>query len=90
MLQASLRVFLNVAFSAPALLSDCQPLRKLYSIAPKIKCLWRSFGSSGPAHTDIHLQAQAALTKVCFAASGPNSPYCWPADVTIVISAATT
>ena len=48
MLQASLRVFLNVAFSAPALLSDCQPLRKLYSIAPKIKCLWRSFGSSGP------------------------------------------
>src|SRR6476619_8261696 len=26
-------------------------------------------------HTEIHLQAQAALTKVCFAASGPNSPY---------------
>ena len=25
--------------------------------------------------TEIHLQAQAALTKVCFAASGPNSPY---------------
>lgn len=26
-------------------------------------------------HTEIHLQAQAPLTKVCFAASGPNSPY---------------
>src|SRR6476619_7643129 len=26
-------------------------------------------------HTEIHLQTQAALTKVCFAASGPNSPY---------------
>ena len=26
-------------------------------------------------HTEIHLQAQSALTKVCFAASGPNSPY---------------
>ena len=26
-------------------------------------------------NTEIHLQAQAALTKVCFAASGPNSPY---------------
>ena len=25
--------------------------------------------------TEIHLLAQAALTKVCFAASGPNSPY---------------
>ena len=25
--------------------------------------------------TEIHLQAQAALSKVCFAASGPNSPY---------------
>src|SRR5262245_2203187 len=25
--------------------------------------------------TEIHLQAQAALTKVCFAASGPNRPY---------------
>jgi hypothetical protein len=28
-----------------------------------------------PAHTELRLQAQAALTKVCFAASGPNSPY---------------
>ena len=28
-----------------------------------------------PAHTEIRLQAQAALAKVCFAASGPNSPY---------------
>jgi len=28
-----------------------------------------------PAHTEIRLQAQAALTKVCFAATGPNSPY---------------
>jgi hypothetical protein len=27
------------------------------------------------AHTEIRLQAQAALAKVCFAASGPNSPY---------------
>jgi hypothetical protein len=27
------------------------------------------------AHTVIHLQTQAALAKVCFAASGPNSPY---------------
>jgi len=27
------------------------------------------------ARTEIRLQAQAALTKVCFAASGPNSPY---------------
>lgn len=26
-------------------------------------------------HTEINLQAQAALTKVCFAASGSNSPY---------------
>jgi hypothetical protein len=26
-------------------------------------------------HTEIHLQAQAALTKVCFAAAGSNSPY---------------
>jgi len=25
--------------------------------------------------TEIHLQAQAALTKVCFATSGPNRPY---------------
>jgi hypothetical protein len=25
--------------------------------------------------TEIRLQAQAALAKVCFAASGPNSPY---------------
>ena len=25
--------------------------------------------------TEIHLQAPAALTKVCFAASEPNSPY---------------
>jgi hypothetical protein len=25
--------------------------------------------------TEIHLQAQAPLTNVCFAASGPNSPY---------------
>ena len=33
-------------------------------------------GVEHPAgHTDIHLQAQAALEKVCFAASGPNSPY---------------
>ncbi|HSL80166.1 MAG TPA: hypothetical protein VK877_10950 [Pseudolabrys sp.] len=28
-----------------------------------------------PEHTEIRLQAQASLTKVCFAASGPNSPY---------------
>lgn len=28
-----------------------------------------------PEHTEIHLQVQAALTKVCVAASGPNSPY---------------
>jgi hypothetical protein len=28
-----------------------------------------------PGQTEIHLQAQAALTKVCFAANGPNSPY---------------
>jgi hypothetical protein len=28
-----------------------------------------------PAHTEIRLQAQAALAKVCFAASGPNRPY---------------
>jgi hypothetical protein len=28
-----------------------------------------------PQHTEVHLKAQAALTKVCFAASGPNSPY---------------
>jgi hypothetical protein len=28
-----------------------------------------------PDHTEIHLQAQAALAKVCWAASGPNSPY---------------
>ena len=28
-----------------------------------------------PEHTEIHLQAQAALTKVCVAASGPDSPY---------------
>jgi hypothetical protein len=27
------------------------------------------------AHTEIRLQAQAALTKVCFTATGPNSPY---------------
>jgi hypothetical protein len=27
------------------------------------------------AHTEIRLQAQAALTKVCFAATGPSSPY---------------
>jgi hypothetical protein len=27
------------------------------------------------ARTEIRLQAQAALAKVCFAASGPNSPY---------------
>src|SRR5262245_51915742 len=27
------------------------------------------------ARTEIRLQAQAALTKVCFAATGPNSPY---------------
>jgi hypothetical protein len=27
------------------------------------------------AHTEIRLQAQAALTKVCFAATGLNSPY---------------
>jgi hypothetical protein len=26
-------------------------------------------------HTEIHLQAQAALARVCFAATGPNSPY---------------
>jgi hypothetical protein len=26
-------------------------------------------------HTEIHLQAQAALTKVCFAAASSNSPY---------------
>jgi hypothetical protein len=25
--------------------------------------------------TEIHLQAQAALTKVCFATGGPNRPY---------------
>ena len=28
-----------------------------------------------PEHTEIHLQVQAALTKVCVAASGPDSPY---------------
>jgi hypothetical protein len=28
-----------------------------------------------PEHTEIHLQVQAALTRVCVAASGPNSPY---------------
>jgi hypothetical protein len=28
-----------------------------------------------PGQTEIHMQAQAALTKVCFAANGPNSPY---------------
>jgi hypothetical protein len=27
------------------------------------------------AYTEIRLQAQAALTKTCFAATGPNSPY---------------
>jgi hypothetical protein len=26
-------------------------------------------------HTEIYLKAEAALTKVCFAATGPNSPY---------------
>jgi len=26
-------------------------------------------------HTEIHLQAQAGLEKVCFAPTGPNSPY---------------
>jgi hypothetical protein len=26
-------------------------------------------------HTEIHLQMQAALEKVCFAPTGPNSPY---------------
>jgi len=26
-------------------------------------------------HTEIHLQTQAALEKVCFAPTGPNSPY---------------
>ena len=28
-----------------------------------------------PEHTEIHLHVQAALTKVCVAASVPNSPY---------------
>jgi len=28
-----------------------------------------------PGQTEIHLRALAALSKVCFAASGPNSPY---------------
>lgn len=28
-----------------------------------------------PEHTEIHLRAEAALSKVCFAASGLNSPY---------------
>jgi hypothetical protein len=28
-----------------------------------------------PDHIEIRLQAQAALARVCFAASGPNSPY---------------
>jgi len=40
--------------------------------------------------TEIHLQAQAALTKVCFAASGPNSPYLLASRQTHATSAATT
>jgi hypothetical protein len=28
-----------------------------------------------PGQTEIHLQAQAALTKICFAANGPKGPY---------------
>jgi hypothetical protein len=28
-----------------------------------------------PEHTEIRLRAEAALSKVCFAASGSNSPY---------------
>ena len=27
------------------------------------------------AHTEIHIRAVSALTKVCLPASGPNSPY---------------
>jgi hypothetical protein len=38
-------------------------------------------------HTEIHLQTQAALTKIRFAASGPNSRIFSPADATIAISA---
>ena len=39
-----------------------------------------------PEHTEIHLQAQAPLTKVCFAASGPNSPYLLASGATAAIS----
>jgi len=28
-----------------------------------------------PSYTEIHLQAQAPLTKVCWTSTGPNSPY---------------
>jgi len=55
----------------------CRLLRKLYFIALKIRCLPVAIVriDRTSAHTEIRLQAQAALAKVCFAASGPNSPY---------------
>jgi hypothetical protein len=40
-------------------------------------------------HTEIHLQAQAALAKVCFAASGPTAPIFSPPAATIAISVGT-
>jgi hypothetical protein len=76
MLQASLRVFLNVAFSAPALLSALPASAEtLFHRAENQLPVAIVRIERAPAHTEIHLQAQAALTKVCFAASGPNSPY---------------
>ncbi|HET8544611.1 MAG TPA: hypothetical protein VFL68_08905 [Pseudolabrys sp.] len=74
------RIFWQALFSGTvvaALLSTVQP--------PAAETLFHRAENQVPVaiveikrpaeHTEIHLQAQAALTKVCFAASGPNSPY---------------
>ena len=76
MLQASLRVFLKVAFSVPALLSALPAFAEtLFHRAENQVPVAIVRIERAPAYTEIHLQAQAALTKVCFAASGSNSPY---------------
>jgi len=51
-----------------------RPRPKRFFIALKIRCRLQLSRSSAE-FTEIHLQAQAVLTKVCFATGGPNRPY---------------
>lgn len=76
MLQTFLRAFFNVAFSAPTLLSVLPAVAEtvFHRAENQVPVVIVQIDRT-QAHTEIRLQALAALTKICFAATGPNSPY---------------